>query len=207
MLVTVGAVDDKVKVNWSVEPATVVPVGVVTVMSTVAAVSAGEVAVQVVAVEQLNDAAAVEPNLTAVAPVRLVPVMVTLVPPDVGPDVGVTSVIVGEVALVNVNLSAELVALVALPATTVTSTCPAPAGDVTVICVSDVTLRLVPGADPKFTAVAPVKLLPLTVTLLPPATVPLVGLIPVTVGAAVYVNWSLVEVALLPPGPTTVTST
>ena len=33
-------------------------------------------------------AAAVPPNCTAVAPVKPVPVMTTLVPPDAGPDVG-----------------------------------------------------------------------------------------------------------------------
>ena len=39
--------------------------------------------------------AAVEPNLTAVAPDRLVPVMMTGVPPAVVPDVGEIDVIVG----------------------------------------------------------------------------------------------------------------
>ena len=40
-------------------------------------------------------AAAVVPNLTDVAPFRLVPVMVTVVPPSVEPLVGVNEVIVG----------------------------------------------------------------------------------------------------------------
>ena len=35
------------------------------------------------------------PNLTALAPVRLVPVMVTEVPPAVGPEEGETAVTVG----------------------------------------------------------------------------------------------------------------
>ena len=35
------------------------------------------------------------PNLTAVAPVKLVPVMVTDVPPEAGPDVGPIDVTVG----------------------------------------------------------------------------------------------------------------
>ena len=35
------------------------------------------------------------PNLTAVAPVKPVPVMVTVVPPAVGPVVGLTEVTVG----------------------------------------------------------------------------------------------------------------
>jgi hypothetical protein len=41
--------------------------------------------------------AAVDPNLTALAPVRFVPVIVTLVPPPSGPAVGLTAVTVGPV--------------------------------------------------------------------------------------------------------------
>ncbi len=40
-------------------------------------------------------AAGVEPKSTAVAPVKSVPVMVTVVPPAVGPAVGLTAVTVG----------------------------------------------------------------------------------------------------------------
>ena len=39
--------------------------------------------------------AGVEPNVTDVAPFRPVPMMVTVVPPEVGPPVGVNEVIVG----------------------------------------------------------------------------------------------------------------
>ena len=42
--------------------------------------------------------AAVAPNFTAVAPVKLVPVTVTEVPPVVGPEVGLTAVTVGAAA-------------------------------------------------------------------------------------------------------------
>ena len=71
-----------------------VPPGVVTVTSTVP-VPAGEVAVIWVALTTLNNPAALPPNLTAVAPEKLVPVMVTLVPPAGGPLFGVTLVTVG----------------------------------------------------------------------------------------------------------------
>ena len=40
-------------------------------------------------------AAAVPPKVTAVAPVKLLPVIVTLVPPDAGPEAGATAVTVG----------------------------------------------------------------------------------------------------------------
>jgi hypothetical protein len=43
----------------------------------------------------VNVVAAVAPNFTAVAPVKFVPVMVTTVPPAVGPLVGLTDVTVG----------------------------------------------------------------------------------------------------------------
>ena len=48
-----------------------------------------------VALLTVKEAAALLPKLTAVAPEKLVPVMVTLVPPDVGPVFGLTLVTVG----------------------------------------------------------------------------------------------------------------
>ena len=49
----------------------------------------------VVAVLLKSVAAGTPPNDTAVAPSRLVPVIVTVVPPPLGPDVGLTPVTVG----------------------------------------------------------------------------------------------------------------
>jgi hypothetical protein len=56
---------------------------------------AGVVAVICVELSTVKLAAAVPPKVTEVAPVRLVPVMVTLVPPAVGPLLGDTLVTVG----------------------------------------------------------------------------------------------------------------
>ena len=68
---------------------------------------------------------------------------------------------------------------------TVTSTVPVPDGEVTVSEVELSTVMEVPGfAVPKSTAVAPVKPVPVTVTDVPPAAGPLLGLTPVTVGGA-----------------------
>jgi hypothetical protein len=53
------------------------------------------VAVIEVALLTVNELAAVAPNLTAVAPVKLVPVTVTLVPPPAGPTLGDTEVTAG----------------------------------------------------------------------------------------------------------------
>ena len=58
-------------------------------------IPAGAVAVIWVALLTVKEPAALLPNLTAVAPVKLVPVMVTLVPPDGGPVFGLTLVTVG----------------------------------------------------------------------------------------------------------------
>ena len=70
------------------------PATVVTVTSTVPAVSAGAVAVIEVA-EFAVMVPAVAPNLTPEAEVRPVPVMVTEVPPAIEPPVGLIAVTVG----------------------------------------------------------------------------------------------------------------
>ena len=82
--------------NLSAEDRAEVPASVVTVMSTVPAVSAGAVAVIEVA-ELAVMVPAVVPNLTAEADERLVPVMVTVAPPATGPPVGLIAVTVGGV--------------------------------------------------------------------------------------------------------------
>lgn len=64
---------------------------------------------------------------------------------------------------------------------TVTSTVPVPAGDVTVIEVSEFTVTDVPAVDPKLTDVSPVKPLPDTVTTVPPESDPELGVMLVTV--------------------------
>jgi hypothetical protein len=92
-------------------------------------------------------------------------------------------------------------------ATTVTFTVPVPAGLVAMICVAEVTVKLLAATVPKSTSVAPVNPVPVIVTDVPPDVDPDLGLMPVTAGGATYVNWSADEVAEVPPGVTTVTST
>ena len=104
---------------------------------------------------------------TDVVPVKLVPVMTTLVP-DV-PLVGVKLVMVG-------GGTVKLVALVAVPVGVVTVMGPevAPVGTLTVICVpAAFTLGLGALVPLKRTAVVPVKLAPVMTTLVP--FTPLVG--------------------------------
>jgi hypothetical protein len=81
----------------SSEIAAEVPPGVLTVTSTVPAVSEGELAAQLVFV-QLTAVAALEPKLTVVETepeTKPVPVTVTTVPPKSGPADGLMEVTVG----------------------------------------------------------------------------------------------------------------
>jgi hypothetical protein len=76
--------------------------------------------------------------------------------------------------------------LVAVPPGVVTETLTAPAGAAGVVAVMDVaevTVKAVAGAEPNVTTVAPVRLVPVIVTMLPPAVVSLAGLTEVMVGA------------------------
>jgi hypothetical protein len=177
---------------------------VVTVMSTVPADSAGAVAVILLELLTVYALAAVPPKLTAVAPVNPVPLIVTLVPPAIGSDTGLTLVTEGTY----LKTSLEFVALVPPPGiVTVTSTAPDPAGEVAVIDVALVIVNVLAAVPPKLTAVAPVKLVPAIVTEVPPTAGPEDGLTRVTAGGVTYVYWSLVLVALVPPGVTTLMST
>src|SRR5207237_1104493 len=135
-----------------------VPPGVVTLTGpvvapagTVARIAVSEVTVKV-APTPLND--------TDVAPVKLVPLMVTLVP--TGPLPGEKLAIVGGFS------TANALALVAVPPGVVTLSGPvvAPAGTVARIAVLEVTVKVAP-TPLNVTEVAPVKFVPLTVTLVP----------------------------------------
>ena len=77
--------------NWSAGELAKVPAGVVTVTSTIP-VPEGLLAVISVPLTTVTLVAAVLPKSTAVAPVNAEPVMVTKVPPPVGPTVGLMPV-------------------------------------------------------------------------------------------------------------------
>ena len=171
-----------------------VPPAVVTLIVPVVA-PAGTVAV--IAVAEFTVKLALVPlNPTAVAPVKFVPLIVTLVP--TGPLLGAKLAIVGAFETVTVNA----LELVAVPPAVVTLSGPvvAPAGTVAVIAVAEFTVKLalVP-SNP--TAVAPVKFVPLIVTLVP--TGPLVGVTLVTVGAGMTAK--LLALVAVPPGVVTLT--
>ena len=130
--------------------------------------------------------AAVVPKVTALAPLKFVPVIVTLALPTAGPELGERLVTVG--AATKVNWSAADVALVPPTVVTLTSTVPAlPTGVVAVIWVAELTVNPLAAVAPKVTAVAPVKFVPVIVTVVPPAVGPAVAVMLVTVGSAAYV--------------------
>jgi hypothetical protein len=150
--------------------------------------------------------AATRPNDTPDAPVKPLPVIVTVVPPPVVPGPPLTDEIAGAEAVANPNLSAATGDEALLDPTTLTSTVPEPeAGMVAVIDESEFTVKLRAA-----TPVVPRKLVPVIVTqVLSPAGSPLLGLTLVTVGTdpAVYVKWSAEEVDDVPVYDVTVTST
>jgi len=118
--------------------------------------------------------AAVPLKRTLVAPVKLVPVIVTAVP--TGPLIGENDVIVGAGGTV------KSVALVAVPPGVVRVIRPvvAPAGTEVFTCVAETTVK-VAAVPLKRTLVVPVKLVPVIVTAVP--TGPLAGENEVIVGA------------------------
>ena len=131
-----------------------------------------------VAETTLKEFAAVPPKLTAVAPVKLVPVKVTVA---VGPAlVGVNKVMTG--AGVKVNPASAPV-----PSGLVTLTFPeVPVATTAVMLVAETTLKEVAAVPPKLTAVAPVKSVPVKVTVAPLAA--LVGVKEVMTGVGIKVN-------------------
>jgi len=137
---------------------------------------AGVVAVIEVALTTVTLVAAAPPMVTPVAPVKLVPVIVTFVPPNVEPELGLIPLTVGRGTAVKVKWSAVTAALVPPGAVTFTSTVPAEWVGLTIVSVEPFTTFMpVPDVPPNVTAVAPVKPVPLIVTEVPPAADPLVG--------------------------------
>lgn len=92
---------------------------------------------------------------------------------------------------------------------TVISTVPVAdaAGEVATICVEEFTVNVVAAVVPKFTAVAPVKSVPVMVTTVPPVVGPVAGDTIVTVGADVKMKISAATWGLVPLGVTTLKCT
>lgn len=166
-----------------------VPPAVVTAIVPVEA-PVGTVAVILVALTTEYVVAAIPLNLTAVAPVKFVPVMVTVAP--IVELLGVNELIVGA------GITVKLDPLVAVPPGVVTEIIPVvdPVGTVAVILVELTTVKVVAAVPLKLTAVVPVKFVPVMVIVVP--IPPLVGVKDEIVGAGTTVK--LEELVTLPPG-------
>jgi hypothetical protein len=143
-------------------------------------VPAATTAVMLVAETTVNEVAAVPPKVTAVAPVKFVPVIVTVAPEAA--DVGLKDVMVGADAELKVKPASK-----AVPPGVVTVTLPeAPTPTIAVMLVEETTAYEAAGVPPKLTAEAPVKFVPLIVTVAPEAAD--VGVKDVIVGTGINVN-------------------
>lgn len=115
------------------------PTGVVTTTSLAPAVAETPVtAVMEVALLTARLLAATPPMVTLVAPDKLVPVIVSVVPPSVVPEVGLTVSMVGSERSMYSN-AAVLVALPLGTTTTISLSPMEPAGVTTTIDVADIT--------------------------------------------------------------------
>jgi hypothetical protein len=171
-------------VNWSAVDVGEVPRAVVTVTSTAPADSAGETAM--IDVSELIEkyVAATLPNETPVAFEKLLPVIVIVVPPPIGPVEALRFVTTGTPGAANVYWSFDEMADVPLGVGTVMSTSPATcAGAIADIELGEFSVNDAAGTPPKLTPVAPKKFEPLIVIGVPPAVVPLVLSRPVMTGA------------------------
>jgi hypothetical protein len=153
---------------------------VVTLTET-APVPAGDVALNLPVVLLYETlVAAVEPNATVDADVKLVPEISTTVPPVVGPNV--REIAETATAAVYKKSSAETSADVEPPVVTIILTVPAtPAGDVAVsLPVVLLYETLVAAFEPNATVEADEKFVPEISTTVPPLVEPVLGLIAVT---------------------------
>lgn len=158
-----------------------VPPGVINDRGLAPTDPAGVTAVTVVGDKIVTDVAAAPPTVTEVVPMRFVPPRVIVVPPVVGPELGVTDEMVGAGAKYVKPLGR-----LAVPPEVVTETIFGPTlpGGVTAINVSALTTATaVAAAPPIVTEVVPIRFVPEMVMLIPPVVGPDAGATEVTVGA------------------------
>ena len=154
----------------------------VTFTVTAPAAFAGVVAMIVVLFVTDTFVAAATPNITVAPAPKFVPVIVTALPPAVGPALGDTLLTVGMTTYVKPFVSEPLCAPGLV---TVTVTAPTlPAGVVALICVPLVTTTFVAVAAPNVTVAPAAKFVPVIVTAVPPTVGPLFGDTPLTVGGS-----------------------
>src|SRR5581483_5965104 len=123
-----------------------------------------------------------DPNFTCATPVKFLPTIFTLVPPPGAPTAGVTLLISGPKLYMAASLMGVDPTFVVTWTFTALGLVPC-AGALTVRLVPVLlTVTILPARAPNFTLVAPWRLAPLIVTVLPPAAGPYEGEMPVTTG-------------------------
>jgi len=166
------------------------PSGFETITEPTPALCAGVVPVIVVAFTTVALDSAEPPTVTLAPATKFVPVIATEVPPAAGPEVAAIVVTVGAGSGLYVNALAMMpVCVSGFDTATATSPVDPRAGEVATMLVALDTVTLEDVVPPNVTVAPDTKLVPVTVTEVPPATVPLEGDTLVTVGAvaAVYV--------------------
>lgn len=165
----------KLNVPWSVLTATVLD----------PSVPAGVRALTVVGLSLKKPVAATPPTVTPVAEDRLLPVTTMSVPPEVGPELGVTEVSGG-----SAYVKALLREYEPSGVETNTDVVPGePGGVIAVTVVGLTTVMFVAATPPNETVVAPVRFVPVKVTRVPPVVGPEAGDTAVIVGVGwTYVN-------------------
>jgi hypothetical protein len=172
-------------------------------------VVAGAVAVICVGESTLMAVAVVVPNLTEAPDTKPVPVIVTTVPPEVGPDCGATAETAGTGAVYAKSFTVPTVLLDPPDVVTTTSTVDTVmvAGDTAVIRVGEFTVTDAAATSPNVTDAPFRNPVPVIVTDVPPAVLPVAGFSDDTTGTgAVYAKSSIVPVAVVDP-PVVVTTT
>lgn len=133
---------------------------------------AGVIQVITVALTTVKDVASIPPIVSEVAPVKSLPLIVTSVPPAVLP-------VNGKIPLIEAGVTKVKEANMLLgppPVRTITPAAPTgPSGVIQVSVVSSTTVILVETALPNATDVAPVRFVPVIVTIFPPALFPAGG--------------------------------
>lgn len=189
-----GAIDVIVGAARYANPLAKVPVCASVFVTTTATVPVpiGVVAVIEVAEPTLTLVADAPPNVTVAPVTNPVPVIVTAVPPAGSPPFGDTAETVGAARYVNPPDEATKPP----GAVSATSTAPAACAGVVTITVVPVTVPKVPATPSNVTEVVPVKLVPVIVTIVPPAGRPPFGTIEVIVGGATKVKIGPVAVPI-----------
>lgn len=146
-----------------------------------APVPGGETAVMRLSDTTLKEAAGVPPKKTPVAFINPAPLILTVVPPVVGPWVGLLEVMTGGGWKPKLNELSEPPGVMTVIGTVPTAC----AGMMRSTSVSPTTPVIIAGVDPKRTLVVPAKPVPVIAAGVPPDITPAVGKIAVGAGSAI----------------------